>query len=1261
MNYNHVPLDRRFSVVPRSANDSDEVEYYDFLGNCNSKKWLEIERRFRTVILAEAGAGKTVEMRTRANFIRSQNRLAFFIHIEDVEDNFEQAFEVGSAIEFENWLDSGEDAWFFLDSVDEARLSDPRKFEKAIRQFAARIGMAELRAHICISSRPYAWRPKSDSELIELYLNCKNSHAKRIDESLDSTGLSVQLESELGVFKLNPLNEADIRTFAEHRSVSDVDLLIDELKRSNAMSMAERPFDLEGVLVKWNICGMLGGRSELLLHNIEQRLKELSPNTESRRSMSLNQLRNGARQIAAAVILCGKSGIQVPENTYEQMALDAKTVLCKWNESEVQFLLERAIFNDVIYGAVRFRHREICEFLAAEWFGELLQMGNSRHSIESLFFRNQYGERIISRRLRSILPWLILKDDKIRRRVLTVAPTIALEGGDPACLQLPDRKKILDEVLKKIILENKMSISHDSSALVGFAQDDLIDEVFELLKKHIDHDGAICFLGRLAWQGNMSKCVPQLLCVANDPARDPYVRIVAARSVMSLGTEKQRSRFWDSLLAAQAEIPRELLAELLGHHSTKRNDVALLLKAIEKLQSYNRFRVTGLSHALHGYIERVPTLDSDSVQPLTDFVCGAKKYLIRPPLIQRFSSLVSEEFIWLLNPVIHAIERLVFTHVDAVMQDDVLDILIMSDVREFLDEQHDDYRDNLSELIPAWPELNDMLFWRMVQETRTYIEENGGRLNDISHVMRPICYWSFDSDSFPRILGWLQSRELEDDRLLALSLAFRVLKKSRRQNELLQLLHATVAGDTTLTVRLNELLCPIMSEQEITRQRQELHRSQARKLACQERERKRTELIDRLKANPDLIRNPSGLNSAGVSSDQVSLMHETEHGYTQTKLAIGTNWESLIDEFGEAVACAYRDAAMDHWRHYDPGLLLEGGEIESLSFGLTGLEIEARVREEFPAHLNELEVKHALRYTTRESSGFPSWLKRMFWHKPQAVINVIQTEIFWDLDSTNSGKFSLRILHDLALYADWLHDKLLTPLQVWLLASHIPSDDSLRYCLHILKNGDIDPCRLAKLAQTKIGITQNYDLLPFWYALWVDTQPDSGILALSEWLKGLDIDQCSHAAQKFSVALLDNGYTAAISPRFGKYQTAEHLKALYVLMHTYVRVEDDIDRAGTGVHSPELRDYAQEARDKIFELLSKTSGKETYVALKELAFQHPNPSRRSWMVEQSYKYAEKEGDLESWTAAQVGEFYEQQTITPKNPAPTIRSCGLSTN
>ena len=124
-------------------------------------------------------------------------------------------------------------------------------------------------------------------------------------------------------------------------------------------------------------------------------------------------------------------------------------------------------------------------------------------------------------------------------------------------------------------------------------------------------------------------------------------------------------------------------------------------------------------------------------------------------------------------------------------------------------------------------------------------------------------------------------------------------------------------------------------------------------------------------------------------------------------------------------------------------------------------------------------------------------------------------------------------------------------------------------------------------------------------------------------------------------------YVASSGPTFEYFRTPKHLKSLYVLMHHHIRAAEDIDRTGGGVFSPGLRDEAQEARERLFNLLSEISGKEAYIALTELIEEHPHPRFRAWMARRARECAEQEGDLEAWSSKQVGEFNVNLTRTPE--------------
>lgn len=88
--------------------------------------WEELEKEFRCVIQAEAGAGKSFKMEVRTKYALGTCRTSFFIRIDDFEGVFE------------SWLDSH----------DETRIENPRSFEKAIKLVARWIEQGEQRARI---------------------------------------------------------------------------------------------------------------------------------------------------------------------------------------------------------------------------------------------------------------------------------------------------------------------------------------------------------------------------------------------------------------------------------------------------------------------------------------------------------------------------------------------------------------------------------------------------------------------------------------------------------------------------------------------------------------------------------------------------------------------------------------------------------------------------------------------------------------------------------------------------------------------------------------------------------------------------------------------------------------------------------------------------------------------------------------------------------------------------------------------------------
>jgi hypothetical protein len=307
----YIELDRRFEVISKNRDISDEAfDYSNFVNSFEGVGWEKLLEKPRVVILAEAGAGKTWEIKAAAEKLRSSNKAAFFVRLEMIESSLDEAFDLGTISEFSDWLNGNDKGWFFLDSVDEARLVSVRQFELAITRFANRLGDAKQRAHVYITSRVTEWRPNTDFVLIQSKLGFfeplleTNSNGTTENVTLGAQSTSpeslkkdrkdrVQVEPE--VFALKPMNLEQVRKFALAKSTHDLDGFVLEVQRTDSLVFASRPLDLEELIQFWNKHTRIGRRRELLEANIATRLEERDPARASLSSLSADEALRGAK------------------------------------------------------------------------------------------------------------------------------------------------------------------------------------------------------------------------------------------------------------------------------------------------------------------------------------------------------------------------------------------------------------------------------------------------------------------------------------------------------------------------------------------------------------------------------------------------------------------------------------------------------------------------------------------------------------------------------------------------------------------------------------------------------------------------------------------------------------------------------------------------------------------------------------------------------------------------------------------------------
>lgn len=1255
----HVQLDRTFSPLHATDKDVEDHEIAALVGGRKPIDWAGVENCHRAVILAGAGIGKTHEMKRRAEGKVEAGNAAFFIRIEDIDEDFELSFEVGDHQTFDAWLSSSDEAWFYLDSIDEARLLYPRKFEKAIRRFANKIKAAQHRAHIVISSRPYAWRSHSDHVMVQQHLPHTRPRAKVVeavdaDDFIEEVLEQVEDPSEekggLRVFVLNDLTETDINAFAESRGVADAEMLVQNIQRRNLFAVAVRPFDLESIIEKWKQDGELGSRFDFLRIGIDKRLSEINPDRDRQQPLNRERARAGARRLAAAVVFSGKSGIRVPDARIQLDGVDAAAVLSDWRPDDLHALLERGIFDDVIYGKVRFRHREVRELLTAEWLAELLRAGNSRRAIESLIFREKYGHTFIAPKLRPILPWLILLDENIRRKALALCPEIVAEGGDPSRLPLEERRQRLQEIVARIAEDVGSRSASDNDAISRIAEPDLSDDVLRLIDEHRETDSALFFLARLVWQGEMTACVRRMAEIAVDHSRDRYSRIAAVRAVATAGTNEDLDAIWDRILSDAKLVDRRLAAELLRNASSDRGSIDRFLAMIERLEPYERFQTTGLSDAIHSFLEGFDVELADDQHELARLIEALNENLSREPHRDGGGERISREQSWLLCAAAHGVERLVGVRSPHALGAGAVAILHkVSSARFWHDVELSDHAKRLQEVVPDWPELNDTVFWSAVSDERTRREgTSGARLpNPFRALHHDFCRYR-DTD-FDRVLTFIPNRELDDDKLVAVTLAYGLMKDFELPEEALCRLRSAAETNPSLAEHLEGLMnCKPTKEQRALDERfAKARRKRERKSAVAAERRRRW--IEGLRADPSRVLRSESVDPGQMTYNQLYLLEATQNDNGNRWQ--GDNWRSLISTFGEGVATSYRDAAIEHWRHYSPALASEGVDTSRvpsvLIFGLAGLEMEAEQVAEFPTHLSDDELRLAMRYVPRELNGFPTWVEKAFHYRPEVVVNAMLQELSWDLGREEAPRPYM--LQDIVYDAPWLHAHIADWIIGWLEGNSTRDAMVLRQAIFIAKS-TIDNERLLNLARTKVEIEAPVAERAKWFALWVDMAANDALPGLESWLASLPPAAASTSAQHFIIELLGSSSSANLGTRFDSYRTPTHLKRLYELMYQHIRVEEDINRVGGGVYSPGLRDDAQDARDGLFKALCEIPGKQTYLALTELAEDHPNARARAWMLRLACERAEHDGDIEDWSDDQLREFDSGQAMTPATNA-----------
>lgn len=1256
-----IELNRRF-VECQDDEKSDPDLVARFGRTEATRGWNDLLKLRRVVFLAEAGSGKTTEMTARARQQLESGHPSFYAPLEDVaRRGLESALRPADRTRLAAWLGSEQDAWFFIDSIDEAKQSGI-KLRAALRAIAVGIAGAERRAHIVLSSRYTDWQFRQDLAHINEELPIPADQALPPPPTPDEIVISTIHRERPNplpppekpvVVVMTGLDKERVRLFAQGKNLQNLEAFIEHIEAANLWQFARRALDLDWLVEFWRTHGRLGSLAEMLEVCLAERLQESNLDRARQDSLDVARAMHAVERIGAAMVFGRKSTIRVPDAEItinaDPSSRDIADVLPDWSPQDRSLLLTRAVFDPATLGRARIHNDNqavVRAYLTARWLQRLRKSNLSQQGLFDLLFAETYGVEVVKPTMQETAAWLSLWDENVAKQVARRQPFLLLTAGDPATLSRQTREGLLVQVVERIASGERAPLL-DFDTLKRFCRPDLAQAIRSLWAVHENHAEACQFLLRVIWLGGINECTDLAKKIVFGPTPERYISIVAGRALMAAADETTKVRYGAFIKANCRSLPNtvvwDALEQLFPRHISI-DDLLLILSLVDVTDSDG-----GLGLDWHGpkLIERL-----SSQADLERLVEGLLKQLggtvsagdretteqekVYFPMIAAAADRILE-----LCPVdqapVSAIDAA--ARLGASIRTSRSARKVVGDVTTEL--QRSSARRRLA-------------FWRFTERLAGH-RMLGGRAIE----------WLWDL----HFLGWAVNLSVEDidwlltdglkrtpdhERRLAINTAMAIWRNAGSSDDLRDHIRAIAKSDAVMTQAFNSWLKPPIWPPEESKSQKELERLKRRNAV--ERAKADKSWVDfaaRLRDHPEEMTNLTPTTAKGVDAKLFRLWHllsQTED--VDRKYAIDSV-APLEPMIGVQAAEAFRVGLMAHWRAWDPWLRSTRKD-EELSqmrpldcMGIAGITLEAGGRSDWGAQLSSVDARRAAGYATLELNGFPTWLAALTKAKPHEVRAVLATEIIAELNrSSDVPRFDA--LQDIAR-GDRSIAELMTPVVLDELERRtaLPTN-VLSRVLDIAKRGlPAEHDRLKPLAISRFNSA-------------TDPAISSLYIGAVFSIDGRAATEAVFAKLKQTPATYQPAFVQVVLPHiFGdrhedeeppfRNLTLDSLERLVRLAYQTVRIEDDNIHPSGVVYSPDNRDNAEQARGAAFALLVNTPGRATYDAILQLADISDFLLLKPHLIELAKERAAKDSESDSWKAGEAAAFEQSAETEPQTP------------
>lgn len=782
----YVELGRTFIELDDSTNPEKaaRTSNVSLLGDdVGGLRWTDLLERRIVVILGEPGSGKTYELRHRCSVLANAGEDTFLIELERlVQEPLDAVLSPDDKSGFERWKRSSRRGYFFLDSLDEAKLRRQSDFHRALDRLRDGIGRRKLdECRFVISSRISEWRPETDRQEVRVRLGIgwspTDANGTSRENGPDNSGLLV--------VQIQRLNASQVRLLASARGLSDVDAFVAALESSLAWDFAGRPLDVIGLFEFWKTHRRLGSLTEIIDVDVRHKLQE---RTSRLNSYSLPEVKafEGAEALAAATLLCRQQQIAVPDESFgKENALNSRECLpSDWKAEEVNALLTRAVFDSATYGRIQFHHRSVGEYLTAKWFEERMKRGCPVRALEQVFFEIIDGKHVLRPSLAPAAAWMCTGSERwnaeFRAWVLESTPHIHLEHGDPEGLPLDYRRDLLRAWVRNNQGRERVWVTSSPDALRRLATPELAPDVSDLI---VDKTIALDIREELALLvrfGRLKGCIPALLEIVGNASEPESLKRYAVASLRDIAPKEARQKLW--------EIVQKWASISAGTCST-------VLEALfpEIINSTEMVTLLGRVSGEEGDVRSLTwSLERHLDDNLTPSAAG--------PLLKAVNDLARlPNYHWLReilpNVALRLLEGTSLSLEDSAAAADGL-VLLAGDHDRFTRDAEEDHKLELASR--QHTAVRRILFWRLVDESQ--IKDNVP-VRIWFHSHRTV---SFDRDDLEWLIADVRSRDDIAERQVALRMALHVCRWRKMTNSQRTELQNAIAGAPTLTQMLRQ-------------------------------------------------------------------------------------------------------------------------------------------------------------------------------------------------------------------------------------------------------------------------------------------------------------------------------------------------------------------------------------------------------------------------------------------------------------------------